>query len=62
MKKLFKGYYELTEEDFQILWDNATFIFDTNTLLNLYRYQEGTRKQLFKFLKNIKKEYGYHTM
>jgi len=54
MKELFKGYYKLSEEDYKILWDNATFVFDTNIFLNLYRYQENTRKQLLKLLSKIK--------
>lgn len=55
MKELFKGYYKLSKEDYKILWDDATFVFDTNTLLNLYRYQEDTRKQLLRLLNKLKK-------
>lgn len=35
MKEQFKGYYNLSNSEFEELWDNAIFIFDTNVLLNL---------------------------
>src|SRR5690606_19238091 len=37
-----------------ILWKNAVFIFDTNVLLNLYRYQSSTRDELLKVLDRLK--------
>lgn len=39
MKSKFRGYYKPTDEEFDTLWKNAVFVFDTNVLLNLYRYQ-----------------------
>ncbi len=53
MKNLFKGYYRLDEEDFKTLWKNAIFIFDTNVLLNLYRYQASTSKTLFDTIEQL---------
>lgn len=53
MKELFKGYYNLDEQDFSILWENAIFIFDTNVLLNLYRYQASTRDSLLKVIEKL---------
>ena len=50
MKELFAGYYTPTENDFLELWKNATFIFDTNVLLNLYRYQSTTKDQLLEVM------------
>ena len=50
MKSLFKGFYQLTEEEFKSLWENSLFIFDTNVLLNLYRYQSSTRDALLKVM------------
>lgn len=55
MKDLFKGYYRPTEKEFETLWKNATFVFDTNVLLNLYRYQPATRDSLFEVIKQLKK-------
>ncbi|MDS7966024.1 MULTISPECIES: PIN-like domain-containing protein [Acinetobacter] len=53
MKELFKGYYNLDEKDFSILWERAIFIFDTNVLLNLYRYQASTRDALLEVIEKL---------
>ena len=53
MKNLFKGYYKLSDEEFKLLWENALFIFDTNVLLNLYRYQSSTRDELLQVIERI---------
>lgn len=50
MKELFPGYYPLNQEQFKELWENCIFVFDTNILLNLYRYNESTRND---FINNI---------
>lgn len=54
MKNDFKGFYSLQEEEFKHLWKNAIFVFDTNVLLNLYRYQESTTEQLIKVIEHLK--------
>lgn len=46
MKLLFPGYYKPTEEEFKKLWDDAIFIFDTNVLLDIYRFSKNTKKTL----------------
>ena len=53
MKNLFSGYYKLTKEEFKTLWENAVFIFDTNVMLNLYRYQSSTRDSLFSVIEQL---------
>lgn len=53
MKNLFKGYYKPTKEDFDSLWGNAVFVFDTNVLLNLYRYQSSTRDSLLTVIERL---------
>lgn len=53
MKSLFSGYYSLTEEEFKKLWGECTFVFDTNTLLNLYRYDKKTRDLLLEVMELI---------
>ena len=51
MKGLFKKYnYYFTEDQYKDIWENALFVFDTNTLLNLYRYQEETRREFLNVL------------
>jgi len=47
MRELFPSYYSLTKDDFNKLWLNCIFIFDTNILLNFYRYSEETCKDIF---------------
>jgi len=54
MKEVFPAYYPLTEDDFSKLWDECLFVFDTNVLLNLYRYKTETHDQLFDIFDKIK--------
>lgn len=51
MKNKLVEYIELTEKEKSELWDRATFVFDTNVLLNLYRYSSKTSTQMLKYLK-----------
>jgi hypothetical protein len=54
MRDKFKGYYRLDGKEFAVLWKNSVFVFDTNVLLNLYRYQSSTRDELLKVLDRLK--------
>lgn len=54
MKKTFKQYHQFTEAEFNELWKNCLFVFDTNTLLNMYRYSRDTVETYFKVLENLK--------
>lgn len=54
MKNMFKQYnYFYTPEQYKDIWENALFVFDTNTLLNLYRYQEETKNEFLQVLDKI---------
>lgn len=53
MKELFPGYFRRTEEEWKTLWDGATIVLDTNFLLDLYRYSEGTRSEILELLSSI---------
>ena len=53
MKDIFPGYYSPTEGDFSELWDKGIFVFDTNILLNLYRYTPKTRERFFDILTKL---------
>jgi len=53
MKDIFPGYYSLTEGEFSELWDKGIFVFDTNILLNLYRYTPKTRERFFDILTKL---------
>jgi len=53
MKDLFPGYYRLSKDEFDELWENCVFILDTNSILNLYRYNEDTRTDFIDALHKI---------
>ncbi|MBD1809765.1 DUF4935 domain-containing protein [Microcoleus sp. FACHB-SPT15] len=53
MKDLFPGYYRLSKEEFAELWGKCVFILDTNCILNLYRYNEETRKDFINVFRKI---------
>lgn len=53
MRNLFPGYYKPTEDEFQELWQEGIFCFDTNILLNVYRYSSKTRERLFEILNKL---------
>lgn len=50
MKRTFKEFYN---PDYQNLWGTCTFVFDTNVLLDLYRYKDSTKETFFKVLEKI---------
>lgn len=52
MEKTFKEYNSLTQPEIDELWNKAIFIFDTNVLLNFYRYSDETAQ---KFIETIEK-------
>lgn len=54
MKSIYIGYFKPSEADFKDMWQNGVFVFDTNVLLNLYRYSEETREQLLKIIGQFK--------
>lgn len=54
MRNAIKEYLEYTDKEKSELWDNATFVFDTNVLLNLYRYSKETREVLLSSMEKIK--------
>lgn len=53
MKNAVREYLNLTNDEKEKLWKNATFIFDTNIFLNLYRYTAETRDSLLKAMKQL---------
>jgi len=53
MRKLFRGYYTPTEEEFAQLWKDCIFSFDTNILLNIYRYSPEARGRFFEILNKL---------
>jgi len=53
MRSAFRGYYRHSQQDFAELWKDCFFVVDTNVLLNLYRYPQGARDDLFKVLSEV---------
>ncbi len=54
MRSKFPGYYSPSQKDFETLWKDGVFVFDTNVLLDLYRYPGGTVDTLLKIMESIK--------
>lgn len=50
MKEVLKEYYS---PDYEKLWDNCTFIFDTSVLLNLYRFNDETKEIFLDVIEKI---------
>lgn len=53
MKKVFSEYYDPPELTYKEIWDKALFVFDTNLLLNLYRYTTDTRDTILDVMKKV---------
>ena len=53
MESKFVGYRKKSNEEISELWKNAYFTFDTNFLLNLYRYSESSREDLVDIIKKL---------
>jgi len=53
MKELFPGYYRKEEEDIKRIWQNGIIMFDTNVLLNLYRYSDSTQNTILELIKKF---------
>ncbi len=53
MRNLFFWRLRPSEDDFSKLWENATFVFDTNFLLDLYRVSHSTAEDFLNILQQI---------
>ncbi len=56
MEEMFPGYHKFGKEEFSKLWGECIFVFDTNVLLNIYRYKEDTRNELLNIFQKIREE------
>jgi len=54
MKNTFREFYQFTEQELKELCENSLFVFDANTLLNIYRYSRPTVEIYFKVLHKLK--------
>lgn len=53
MRQQFAGHFRPTEKEVTAMWKGCIFAFDTNALLNLYRYTESTRTELFGLIETL---------
>lgn len=56
MKELFPGYCRKTEFEIKQIWENGIIMFDTNVLLNLYRYSDSTRETILDLISKFSKQ------
>lgn len=56
MKELFPGYYRKTEDEIKRIWEHGVIMFDTNVLLNLYRYSDSTQQTILDLIKKFSKQ------
>ncbi len=54
MRNLFPGFYKRSEEELSKIWQEGVFVFDTNMLLNIYRYTQKTRARYLEILDLLK--------
>ncbi|MBQ0769086.1 MAG: hypothetical protein KBT58_07320 [Bizionia sp.] len=56
MKELYSGYSKKTEIELKELWENSLITFDTNVILNLYRYSDSTRIAILELIEKFEKQ------
>src|SRR3989338_5382621 len=56
MKTKFKEFYRYSDDEIKNIWNECIFVFDTNVLLDLYRYSKDTSDKYIDILKKIKTE------
>lgn len=54
MKDTFPGYSRKSEADIKKIWQEGIIFFDTNVLLNLYRYSKSTRETIIDLIGKFK--------
>jgi len=54
VRELFGEYYRPSDKDFSQLWQDGTFVFDTNVLLHFYRYTPSARDELLSIIESLK--------
>ena len=54
VREQFREYHKFTAKGFKDLWKEGLFVFDTNTLLDMYRYRRETVEEYLKVMGNLK--------
>src|SRR5215813_948642 len=55
LKSTFPGHYKPEDKELAEIWKDCLFVFDTSTLLNLYRYPKEARADLLGVMNQISK-------
>ena len=53
MRDAFHQHHRFSDAEQDTIWSTATFAVDTNVLLNVYRYADSTREDLFRVLRAV---------
>ncbi|GAB1059912.1 PIN-like domain-containing protein [Shewanella algae] len=53
MRATFPWFYKKTEQELKEIFDKAVFVFDTNILLNLYRYSNETKNDFLNVIRGL---------
>jgi hypothetical protein len=53
MRDAFREHHRLTKSELEKVWKSCVFAFDTNVLLNIYRYADSTREDLFRVIAHL---------
>src|SRR5687768_12467746 len=53
MRGEFREHHSRSASEGAHLWKVATFVFDTNVLLNIYRYADETREDLLRVIRHL---------
>ncbi len=53
MKNTFREYHPIDNKLLTEMWSNAVFVFDTNVLLNLYRYSKKTSDEVIQIILDL---------
>lgn len=56
MRKEFVGHFKRPEREVKAIWKTATFVFDANVLLNLYRYSSETRNAFLSLFNKVEQQ------
>ena len=60
MRQAIGEFLDNNDKEKQELWNNATFVFDTNILLDLYRYSKKTRDILLETMSKFSNRVSSH--
>ncbi|WMI72158.1 PIN-like domain-containing protein [Aminobacterium sp. MB27-C1] len=54
MKEKFSYFLPPSDQDWREMWNKGIFVFDANSILNIYKYKETAVEDIFKVLEDAK--------